>query len=125
MPAPRFQILQVVRIADHSDLASHGLAGQVGCITQIREYPGSVFRYSVRGLDPADDDDDGVSSLYAEQHLEPAGQTAPAELFALPGFPRGRDRLRCRRLRRARGRRAHRPGRRHLHARGRARDLAR
>lgn len=83
MPAPRFQILQVVQIADHPDLASHGLAGQAGCITQIREYPGPLFRYSVRGPDPADDDE--VSGLYNEQHLEPTGQTAPAELFALPG----------------------------------------
>lgn len=37
--------------------ASHGLAGQAGCITQIREYPGPLFRYSVRGLGPADDDE--------------------------------------------------------------------
>jgi hypothetical protein len=42
----------------------------------------------VRGLDPADDDT--VGGLYAEQHLESAGQTTPAELFALHrGFRHG------------------------------------
>jgi len=85
---PRFQILEIVRISDHRHLAGQGPTRRPGCVTEIREYSGSTFRYRVRGLDRADDDE--AYSLNDEQDLEPTDEQAPAELFALPGgFRRG------------------------------------
>jgi hypothetical protein len=92
MAEPRFKILDIVRAGDHPALVRAGLAGRRGCVTQIREYPGHQFRYSVCGLDRGgDDDDDDVAGIYDEEHLEGTGERASADLFALPGGLRFRE----------------------------------
>jgi hypothetical protein len=79
----RFKILDVVQVGDHPVLAEAGLTGRRGAVTQIREYPGPRFRYSVCSL--TGDDDDEVGGLYAEEDLEATAERASADLFALPG----------------------------------------
>lgn len=73
----------MVQVGKHALLADAGLTGRRGAVTQIREYPGPHFRYSVRSL--TGDDEDEVSGLYAEEDLEATGERASADLFALPG----------------------------------------
>jgi hypothetical protein len=90
MAEPHFQILDVVLIAAHPNHRPGWLAGQRACVTEIREYPGAQFRYHVVGLDVSDEDDE-VSGIYDEGHLERTGERAPAEMFALPGGLRCRE----------------------------------
>jgi hypothetical protein len=77
-----------VQIGDRPRLAAAGLTGQRGAITQIREHPGTRFRYSVRSLV---DDDDEIGGLYSEEDLLPTGERASPARFALPGGFRIRE----------------------------------
>lgn len=79
----RFQVLEIVRIGDHPHLAGQGLTRLLGCITEIREYSGPAFPYSVRGLSPPMTTKSAV--CMTSRTWSPPARGASADLFALLG----------------------------------------
>lgn len=88
--APRFKILDIV-IRDADDCAPDR-----GVVTEVREYPGHRFRYSIQFLTSDNnpipgDSDEIMAAMCEEAELRGTGERAPLEIFALPGGFRVRE----------------------------------
>lgn len=82
-PKPAFEVLDVVEIAPLEPMPALGLAGRRGTVLSVREYPGSLSRYSV-GCLPSDPDYDEVPGLYSEEYLKSTGLRSEATAFGPP-----------------------------------------
>jgi hypothetical protein len=88
-PAPRFLILDFVRIAQHPSLVADGSAGKDGVVTGMRGYDDGSFRYKVSSIEDSNVDD--MAGIYDEDMLTPTGKRSGLELFTLPAGFRVRD----------------------------------
>jgi hypothetical protein len=87
--APRFLVLDFVRMAQHPSLVADGSAGKRGVVTSIRGYDDGSFRYVVSSTEDSNIDD--VAGIYDEDLLTPTGERGAPERFALPAGFRVRD----------------------------------
>ncbi len=84
LAAPKFKVLDIVELRPPGAYDGCRVA-----ITQVREYAGPRYQYSVSGVTGIEEVDDEISGRFDEEDLRSTGERAPvefsAELFALPG----------------------------------------
>jgi hypothetical protein len=79
--APRYLVLDIVRLAQHPNLVADGSAGRLGVVVCIRGYDDGSFRYVVSNTEDTDNAD--VTGIYYEEMLTATGEVCAPEVFAL------------------------------------------
>jgi hypothetical protein len=87
--APRFLVLDIVRLAQHPNLVADDSANRLGVVVCIRGYEDRSFRYVVSNTEDTDDAD--VAGIYYEEMLTATGKRCAREVFALPAGFQVRD----------------------------------